>query len=56
MDELKNVLVVNKDKTVPTIPRVAQAKGNVPTSDEFNDLVNIVNRMITQLRANGTLK
>ena len=59
MGELASVLITNKDsdaKKVPRIPRVAKAKGNVPSAEEFDALVDVVNKMTTQLRANGTLK
>lgn len=57
MGELKDVLVVNKDKkVVPRIPRVGKAKGNVPTSEEFNALVGVVNQVNAQLIERGLLK
>jgi len=59
MEEAKSVLITNKDpatKTLPTIPMVAKAKGNVPTSEEYDALVTVVNKIVIQLKGNGMLK
>ena len=58
-ENMTDVLVTNKDKgksAVPTIPKVAKAKGNVPTSEEFNAQVHAFNLLVAQLKAKGTVK
>ena len=50
MTELKDVLVVSKDKAVSPTPLVVKAKGNVPSKAEFDKLVDIVNSVVTQLK------
>ena len=56
MGACKSVLITSKDKSVPTTPRVVKAKGNVPTKEEFDKLVDVVNSVNAQLKANGTIK
>lgn len=58
-NNMTDVLVTSKNKgksAVPTIPKVAKAKGNVPTSDEFNAQVSAFNTLTAQLKANGIVK
>ena len=57
MEDMEKVLVINRAvRTVPVIPKIAKAKGNVPTSEEYNSLVAVVNMLTTQLKDSGTLK
>ena len=56
MVELKDVLVVSKDKTVSPTPTVIKAQGNVPSKEEFDKLVDVVNSVVTQLKDSDTIK
>lgn len=59
MGEMADVLITSKSvgkTTLPDVPKVAKAQGNVPTSEEFNVQVSAFNTLIDTLRSNGTIK
>lgn len=58
MEDMKRVLITSETLGKPvvlSVPKVAKAIGNVPTSEEFNTLVEAFNRLIDTLRDKGII-
>lgn len=57
MEDVKDVLITKPTKdTSPRVLRVAKADGNVPTSEEYDRLVESFNLLVVQLRDKGVIK